>query len=79
MTYGVRFAQIVNGLGWNKRTAFEGDADFWAWYDASMDGAAMVLDPSTRPQQTVSLVTCSYNIWGKNKCTVLVTSMQEPT
>ena len=39
--------------------------------------AAMVLDAETEPEQVISLVTCSYNIWVDNERTVLVTSMQE--
>lgn len=77
MTYGVRFAQIVNGLEPVKRTSFEGEADYRAWYDAAREDAAMVLDAETEPSQTVSLVTCSYNIWVQNERTVLVTSMAQ--
>lgn len=77
MAYRARFAQIVNGLERNKRTSFADETDFRAWYDDSLSSAAMVLDPDTKPQQTISLVTCSYNIWVKNERTVLVTSMQE--
>lgn len=79
MTYEVRFAQIVNGLEPSKRTSFEGEADYRAWYDSSRDSAAMVLDAETEPNQTVSLVTCSYNIWVQNERTVLVTSMARET
>lgn len=77
MTYEARFAQIINGLERNKRTSFEGEADFRSWYDESRSSAAVVLDGDTEPEQTVSLVTCSYNIWVNNERTVLVSSMQE--
>ena len=73
-TYEVRFAQIVNGLEANKHTAFASDEDYISWYNASLDDAAMVLDSETQPEQTISLVTCSYNIWVDNERTVLVTS-----
>lgn len=73
-TYGVRFAEIVNGLEPTKRTDFSGEEDYRSWYDSSRDAAAMVLDTETEPEQTVSLVTCSYNIWVKNERTVVVTS-----
>ena len=73
-TYGVRFAQIVNGLEPNKRTSFSDEEDYRSWYDSSRASATMVLDGDTEPEQTVSLVTCSYNIWVKNERTVLVTS-----
>lgn len=73
-TYGVRFAEIVNGLEPTKRTTFSGEDDYRSWYDSSRDGAAMVLDGTTEPDQTISLVTCSYNIWVQNERTVLVTS-----
>lgn len=77
MTYEARFAQIVNGRERNKRIDFEGEADFRAWYGESRANAAMVLDAETGPEQVISLVTCSYNIWVDNERTVLVTSMQE--
>lgn len=73
-TYGVRFAQIVNGLEPTKRTAFNDEEDYLSWYDSSRDSAAMVLDADTEPEQTISLVTCSYNIWVQNERTVVVTS-----
>lgn len=79
LTYEARFTQIVNGLGRNKRTYFEGETDFRFWYDESRSSAALVLDGNTEPEQTVSLVTCSYNIWVNNERTVLVTSTWEPT
>ena len=63
MTYEARFAQIVNGRERNKRIDFEGEADFRAWYGESRANAAMVLDSETEPEQVISLVTCSYNIW----------------
>ena len=77
MTYEARFAQIVNGRERNKRIDFEGESDFRAWYGESRENAAMVLDAETEPEQVISLVTCSYNIWVDNERTVLVTSMQE--
>ena len=63
MTYEARFAQIVNGRERNKRIDFEGESDFRAWYGESRANAAMVLDAETEPEQVISLVTCSYNIW----------------
>lgn len=72
--YGVRFAQIVNGLEPTKRTLFTDEEDYRSWYDSSRDSAAMVLDADTEPEQTISLVTCSYNIWVQNERTVVVTS-----
>lgn len=73
-TYGARFAQIINGLERNKRTTFDSEDDYRSWYDSSKANATMVLDDTTEPEQTISLVTCSYNIWVKNERTVLVTS-----
>lgn len=73
-TYEVRFAQIVNGLEPNKHTAFSSEEDYRSWYDTSRADATMVLDGDSEPEQTVSLVTCSYNIWVQNERTVLVTS-----
>lgn len=77
MTYEARFAQIVNGRERNKRIDFEGESDFRAWYGESRANAAMMLDAETEPEQVISLVTCSYNIWVDNERTVLVSSMQE--
>lgn len=76
-TYEVRFAQIVNGLEPTKRTSFASDDDFKSWYDSSREDATMVLDSDTEPEQTISLVTCSYNIWVQNERTVLVTSEKD--
>lgn len=72
--YEVRFAQIVNGLEPNKRTSFTSDEDFRIWYAESKEDAAMVLDDDAEPLQTLSLVTCSYNIWVENERTLLVAS-----
>lgn len=77
MSYEARFAQIVNGRERNKRIDFEGESDFRAWYGESRANAAMMLDAETEPEQVISLVTCSYNIWVDNERTVLVSSMQE--
>ena len=77
MKYSVRFAEIVNGNEPNKRTSFADDADFRSWYDSSRESAAMVLDADTAPDKTVSLVTCSYNIWVDNERTVVVTSLEQ--
>lgn len=79
MTYVVRYAEIVKGWESTKRTSFDSEADYRNWYDSSRDGAAMVLDSGTEPEQTVSLVTCSYNYWTWNERTVVVTSMQQQT
>lgn len=79
MEYTVRFSQIVKGWEPLKRTAFEGDADFQNWYDSCRSEAAMVLDAETEANQTISLVSCSYNYWAWNERTVVVASpMQEP-
>lgn len=73
-TFEVRFAQIVNGLENNKFTSFGSDEEFRVWYDAARDGAAMVLDAGAEPDNVISLVSCSYNIWVANERTVLVAS-----
>lgn len=74
MTYEVRFSQIVNGATATKRTSFESDEDYRAWYEAALEDAVMVLDGSTEPDQTISLVSCSYFIWVANERTVVTTS-----
>lgn len=76
MKYQVRFADIVPGWNPTKRCTFEGDADYRQWYEESLESAAMTLDGDTRPNQTISLVSCSYNYWSWNERTVLVTSME---
>jgi sortase B len=78
-TFEVRFAQIVNGLENNKFTSFGSDGEFRAWYDAARDDAAMVLDAETEPDNVISLVSCSYNIWVANERTVLVASEKYST
>lgn len=74
MAYGVRFAQIVKGWEPVKRTSFKGEEDYRAWYGSCRSEAAMVLDAETEPEQTVSLVSCSYNYWSWNERTVVVSS-----
>lgn len=77
LVYQVRFAQLVKGWEPTKRVEFLDDADFQDYYEQSLDNAVMKLDTKTRPKQTISLVTCSYNIWVKNERTVLTISMDE--
>lgn len=79
MRYKVRFANIVKGWEPTKRTSFESDADYRNWYDTSRDGAAMVLDGTTEPNQVISLVSCSYNFWKSNERTVVTTSIENGT
>lgn len=74
MVYEVRFVQIVNGGERSKRTTFTDDSDYRNWYDNARADAVTVLDDSTEPDQTISLVTCSYNIWVENERTVVITS-----
>lgn len=66
MRYEVRFADIVRGWEPTKRTSFEGEADWRSWYDASRDEAVMTLDGTTEPNQVISLVSCSYNLFRNN-------------
>lgn len=72
--YEVRFAQIVNGLEPSKRSVFHNDEDFRMWYDAMRADAAMTLDGTTEPEQTISLVSCSYYVHPENERTVVVAS-----
>ena len=74
MAYGVRFAQIIKGWEPVKRTTFANEEDYRAWYSSCLGEAAMVLDAETEPEQTVSLVSCSYNYWSWNERTVVVSS-----
>ena len=76
--YEVRFANIVKGWEPTKRTSFVSDEDFSNWYDTSRSEAVMVLDDQTEPEQTISLVSCSYNYWPQNERTVVTTSI-DPT
>lgn len=77
MRYEVRFAQIVKGWEPNKRTRFADDADYREWYADALGSASMVLDGQTRPAQTVSLVSCSYNHWKRNERTVVTASVEQ--
>lgn len=76
MKYLVRFADIVPGWQPTKRCTFESDADYKQWYEESLESAAMTLDSESRPNQTISLVSCSYNYWSWNERTVVITSME---
>ena len=44
----------------------------------SRSEAAMVLDEQAEPEQTIALVSCSYNYWVQNERTVVTTSI-DPT
>lgn len=77
MRYTVRFADIVQGWLATKRCSFADDTDYETWYEESLATAAMTLDADTLPNQTLSLVTCSYNYWEWNERTVVVASMEQ--
>ncbi len=72
--YQVRFVDIVNGAQATKRTAFLGGQDFVTWYEQSLAEAHLVLDAQARPDQVVSLVSCSYAMWAENERTVVTCS-----
>ncbi len=72
--YEVRFTQIVNGAAAGKRTFFESEENYRGWYEEARNDAVMILDAETKPEQTISLVTCSYSIWVENERTVVTTS-----
>ena len=74
MIYELRFTQIVNGATASKRTSFESEEDYRAWYAQAREDAVMLLDADTEPSQTISLVSCSYYIWASNERTVVTTS-----
>lgn len=76
-TYKVRFSQIISGLEPAKRTTFMDDKDFRDWYDGMKSAAAMTLDAITEPEQTLSLVSCSYYLHPDNERTVVVASETE--
>ena len=78
MHYEVRFANIVKGWEPTKRTSFVSDEDFLNWYDFLRLEADMVPDEQTEPEQTISLVPCSYNFWAQNERMVVTTSI-DPT
>ena len=44
------------------------------WYDAMRADAALTLDGTTEPEQTISLVSCSYYVHPENERTVVVAS-----
>lgn len=58
--YKVRYADVVNNGTLPKRVEFLDKTDFDAWYAEGLADAAAVVDADERPEQTISLVTCSY-------------------
>lgn len=58
--YKVRYADVVNNGTLPKRVDFLDKTDFDAWYAEGLADAAAVVDADERPEQTISLVTCSY-------------------
>lgn len=69
----VRFAQIVNAANATKFTSFADDLDYLDWYEGELDNARTVLDADTRPNNVLTLCTCSYNVF-KNERTLVTTS-----
>ena len=74
MIYEARFTQIVNGAAASKRTSFESEEDYREWYMEARNDAVMLLDGDTEPNQTISLVSCSYYIWVSNERTIVTAS-----
>lgn len=58
--YQVRYADIVNNRALPKRIEFLDKTDFDAWYSEGLESAAAVVNSEESPEQTISLVTCSY-------------------
>ena len=58
--YKVRYADVVNNGSLPKRVEFLDKTDFDAWYAEGLSDAAAVVDAVEVPEQTISLVTCSY-------------------
>lgn len=79
MKYQVRLVDIVPGWQPTKRCTFEDDSDYSQWYEECLESAETTLDSETRPNQTISLVSCSYNYWRQNERTVVITSQDTET
>lgn len=71
--YRVRFVSVLDGDKQRERTSFASASAFETWYVDELKNADVVIDAATRPQQTISLVTCSYHRF-ENERTVVVCS-----
>lgn len=71
--YRVRFASVLDGNEQRERTSFSNADAFERWYEGELKNATVIVDGAARPQQTISLVTCSYHRF-ENERTVVVCS-----
>ena len=75
----VRAAAVIGGWNATKRTHFDGEHDFDAWWDARMSEACAVLDPSPEgvwQRGAVTIATCSYNYWSNERTVTYLSDAQ---
>ena len=69
--YLVRFARVIDGGKNFERIRFESDKTFDAWYEEELHRAASVVDTAARPDQTITLITCSYSRFADERTMVV--------
>lgn len=71
--YEVRYADVVDNRSLPKRVEFLDKTDFDAWYGEGLTTATAVVDEQEEPEQTISLVTCSYWRYSDERTVVVCT------
>lgn len=69
--FEVQAADFIGGWEAQKRTRFDGEADFGQWYADRLTESDMRLTDEVVDSPIVTLCTCSYNRWADNERTVV--------
>lgn len=68
----VAAADVVDIYNEFKRLGFGDRRDFLAWWEETLEGSDMVLDPNaTDPESVHAFVTCSYGLWNGHERTIV--------
>ena len=68
----VAAADVVDTYNEFKRLDFVDRRDFLAWWEETLEGSDMVLDPNAAdPENVHAFVTCSYGLWNGHERTIV--------
>ena len=68
----VAAADVVDTYNEFKRLDFGDRRDFLAWWEETLEGSDMVLDPNAAdPENVHAFVTCSYGLWNGHERTIV--------
>ena len=68
----VAAADVVDTYNEFKRLSFGDRRDFLAWWEETLEGSDMVLDPNATDTESVyAFVTCSYGLWNGHERTIV--------